>query len=116
MTKTLKMECSRCAVANTCPERGISPKILNNVQLSCRIIGGYGKVPIDASVLSDESKALMEKNGPCLTVAEVPIGDDLNLIEWKVIKIFSPPVSHERETTHVVFVSDLQPKSYRDKD
>jgi hypothetical protein len=62
----------------------------------CQIIGGYSKTPVRPGILTDESLARSQKDGPCLSIAELPVlkGD---LIEIEVLKIFHHPVLHERE-------------------
>lgn len=108
----LERECAKCAVSATCPSRGSSPLIFNNHRIACRIVGGFGRVPVDRSVLSEESKAVSDKNGPCLTVAEVPRVDDGRIV-FDVVKIFSPPILLDREKQPVTTVSDLSERSHK---
>ena len=62
----LSMTCNRCKVASTCTCNGSSPFVLpSKQQLLCRLIGGYGREPIDPSLLSEESKSMSECDGPC---------------------------------------------------
>lgn len=103
--------CKSCKVAKYCPSKGASPLDHKGVSLGCRIIGGYGRVPVDERILSEESKILTKKNGNCLTIAEIPkiVNDS---VAYEVTKIFSPPVKHERETS--TFIPGLiTPKSYK---
>jgi len=96
----LSVECVNCRVSSHCPKSGSSPLVLPSGQMMlCRLIGGYGKKPVDPGVLSEESKKLAVEHGPCLTIAEVPIIDECSGLEtYQITKIFSPPVLHERET------------------
>lgn len=108
----LEMECSRCSVAKNCPRYGTSPITLPKNILRCRIVGGFGRVPIDKAVLSKESAALYEKNGPCLTVAEIPSVDDQGYVLFEVVKIFSPPCLSDRETKVPTMFSNVEPRSH----
>ena len=95
----LKMECKRCLVAKHCPKSGMSPQRLSNgIDVYCRLVGGYGRTPVDEKILSEESKAKAKEHGPCLTIAEIPdvVGKDFI---FRVEKVFHPPVKHARETT-----------------
>lgn len=80
-----------------CPEKGASPLNQGKNRVLCRLVGGYGRTPVDESILSEESKQTVSQNGPCLTIAEVPKTDESGRTVFKVVKIFSPPVLHERE-------------------
>jgi hypothetical protein len=96
---SLPMECSKCRVAGTCPRKGSSPLTLpGNKRALCSILGGYGRTPVDKSILGPESLAESERSGPCLTLAQVPRLDPSSgkLIQ-DLVKIFSPPVLHPRE-------------------
>ncbi len=65
----------------------------------CHIVGGYGRVPVAKSKLGPESLARSEKDGPCLTVAYVPtVDEETGTLQTELVKIFSPPVKHPRET------------------
>jgi hypothetical protein len=58
-------------------------------------------VPADRSILSEESKERADRDGPCLTLAELPVLDlATGEVKYEVLKIFSPPVLHEREKTN----------------
>ena len=95
----LDIECSKCAVSNYCTKKGSSPAYLSNGRkVLCRLVGGYGREPVDKTILSEESKKLANENGPCLTIAEVPVivGND---VFFELEKIFAPAVTHNRETT-----------------
>jgi len=97
----LIVTCNKCKVAKTCPRRGSSPTTIPNTkkQLFCQIIGGYGRDPVDKSRLSANSLLLSERDGPCLTVAQVPTwNEDINAYMMDLVKIFSPPNKHPRET------------------
>lgn len=96
------MECSRCRVATTCPRKGSSPLTMSGgTKMFCNVIGGYSKTPVDKSILSAESLVRYEKDGPCITIAEVPIRNTDGNINTEVVIIFSKPVLHERETTNM---------------
>jgi len=110
----LQLECTKCRVAVNCPERGASPLTLRSgKKVLCSVIGGYGRVPVDKIKLSVESAERAEKDGPCITIAEVPVIDpDSGSLYRKVTKIFHQPILHERETT--TFHQDMvYPKSHR---
>jgi hypothetical protein len=110
----IEMECSKCAVANTCPRRGASPLASDNKSVfKCRIIGGFGREPVDPLILSAESRAIFNRNGPCLTIAEVPILDDQKTVTYEVTKIFSPPNLSAREENPIITSSDLEVRSYK---
>ncbi|OPZ34895.1 MAG: hypothetical protein BWY99_02399 [Synergistetes bacterium ADurb.BinA166] len=87
-------------MANTCPRKGSSPLSLpGNKRALCSILGGYGRTPVDRSVLSEESAARSDADGPCLTIAVVPrLDGPSGALVHDTVKIFSPPVLHERET------------------
>lgn len=66
----------------------------------CDLIGNYGRTPVDQCVLSEESKALAAKWGPCLTLVGIPTLDPgSGKVTLELTKIFSQPVLHEREKT-----------------
>jgi hypothetical protein len=63
----------------------------------CKIIGGYGRKPVDPAILSPESLSISTP-GSCLTIAYIPVVDkETGQIIMKLTKIFAPPVLHERE-------------------
>lgn len=97
MPNSLPMECSRCKVASTCPRAGSSPLVYGTRKSVCHLVGGYGRVPIDPSVLSPESAGRSKEDGPCLTVAHVPVILD-GVVTVDVVTVFNHPVLHERET------------------
>lgn len=93
------MECPDCKIAAHCPKFGSSPLIMpSGLSVKCRIIGGYGKQPVDPTILSEESKALVAQHGPCLTIVEVPeLDEGSGLAVHQVVKVFAPAVFHDRE-------------------
>jgi hypothetical protein len=97
----LKMTCDKCKVASTCPRNGQSPfqpHILKK-PVYCQILGGYGRNPVNPRILSASSLARMQKDGPCLTLAEIPYLDAVtNTLRTEVVSVFSQPVRHPRET------------------
>jgi hypothetical protein len=108
----LEMTCDRCSVAQTCPKNGASPLFLSGGKRAhCRIVGGYGRTPVDPEILSSESRQRAEKDGPCLTIAEVPALED-GIVVHEVVKIFSPPVLSERERPTAVLGGQLNPKGF----
>lgn len=114
MNQVLKMNCDRCAVSPYCPEKGRSPLFLSRGFVQCHIIGGYGREPVDSSILSEETRKEALRNGGCLTIAEVPFYDDVaEHVERRIVKVFSPPVKHPRERTSVPKGSDLYPSSHK---
>lgn len=111
---SLNMVCTSCKVANTCPKKGSSPLILpNKRQVMCRILGGYGRKPVDLTKLSSESKAIIERDGPCLTIAEVPAFDTSSgHVYFNTVKIFSEPILHSREKL-APRIQMMYPQSYK---
>jgi hypothetical protein len=96
----LPMECSKCRVSATCPRNGSSPALTRaGKKVLCNIIGGYGRTPVDVEILSAESLGRSRRDGPCMTIAEVPVLEDDSIV-MTVTTIFSPPVLHERESTN----------------
>lgn len=99
MPNILVMECLNCKVSEHCSSRGSSPLMFKGAKVLCRLIGGYGKKPVDLSILSEESKKLVSEYRECLTIAEVPIIDECSgMMTYQIVKIFAPPVLHGRET------------------
>ncbi len=99
---SLPMHCSRCKVSQTCPRRGSSPLLLGKGKrpLLCSIVGGYAHRPVDKSSLSKASLGRSEKDGPCLTLADVPTVDpDSGHVYFETTKIFHDPILHPRQTT-----------------
>jgi len=78
----------------------------------CHLVGGYGRDPIDQDILSEESRKAYLRDGTALTIAEVPSLDESGYVDRKIVKIFSPPVKHEREKTSVPKGSDMYPSSH----
>lgn len=109
----LHVQCSACRVAPTCPRNGSSPHLLQGgTKVFCRIVGGYGREPVDRSILSEESAARSDRDGPCMTFAEVPTVDpDSGHLVMQLTKVFHQPVRHERETTNLM-QDMLYPKSH----
>jgi len=107
----LDMECRRCRVSSTCPKVGQSPLKVGSKVFMCRIIGGYGRTPADPSILSEESAARAAKDGPCLTLAEVPTVDEDGTLVFVVERIFSQPILHDREKTDLR-MDIMYPKSH----
>lgn len=68
--------------------------------MKCRLVNGYGRTPVDSSILSEESLKIAQNQGPCLTIAEVPSFDEEGDFFYEITKIFSPPILHERETVN----------------
>ena len=65
--------------------------------MSCKLVGGYGREPMDPAKLSEASRTRASKDGPCLTIAHVPTVVD-GTAEYQLVTVFSPPVLHSRET------------------
>jgi hypothetical protein len=108
---SLEMTCNRCLVAQTCPKSGSSPLFFSSGKRAhCRILGGYGRQPVDEAILSAESLVRSKKDGPCLTLAEVPVLDD-GMVTWEITKVFSPPIVNERERPTAILGGQLNPKN-----
>ena len=92
------MTCDRCKVASYCSKNGSSPVHVKGGFVRCRIIGGYGKKPVDLKKLSKESLEQIKDDRICLTIAEVPeLDKSSGFFTFKIVKIFNPPILHERE-------------------
>jgi hypothetical protein len=76
----------------------------------CRLLGGYGRVPVDTHILSAESLVKANRDGNCITIAEVPFLDpDTKKIAFEMVKVFAPAVKHPRETASPI--DHLAPQS-----
>lgn len=107
----LEMTCERCAVAEKCPKKGASPTLTQGGKRAlCRILGGYGRVPVDPAVLSADSLVRSKKDGPCLTLAEVPALEDGQVV-WELTKVFSHPVIGAREKPDAILGDHLLAKA-----
>lgn len=108
----LQMHCTKCKVAPTCPRNGSSPLTLQSgKQVLCRIVGGYGRTAIDESRMSNETRETARRDGPCLTVAEVPtIDEPSGKLHFEVVKVWAHPIKHAREST-TVMLDRLVPRS-----
>jgi hypothetical protein len=107
----LEMTCDRCAVATTCPKRGASPLFYGGgKRVHCRILGGYGRQPVDKEILSSESLERYGKDGPCLTLADIPVLED-GQVSWETVKIFHQAVLGDRERPTAILGGQLNPKS-----
>ncbi len=96
----LEMICDRCAVAKSCSKFGSSPLIYLKKRYVCLIIGGYGKTPVDESILSETSLKLSKRSGPCLTLAYIPEVQE-ETVNTVLTKIFSPPIISDHEKTNI---------------
>lgn len=83
-------------------------------RIFCQLIGGYGRIPVEKSILSPESAQKAESDGPCLTIAEVPVVDEATgLFHSELVKVFHPAVLHERE--NISFSQRLlYPKAFKE--
>ena len=98
LPQTLEMTCDKCKVAETCPAKGASPLLIGGkMAAKCQLVGGYGRNPVDRDVLGVEARVASDRDGPCLTLAQVPRVEDGHLVR-ELIKVFSKPVRHGRET------------------
>ena len=110
--KPLEMTCESCKISATCYKKGSSPLNVQGRLIKCRILNGYSKIEVDDSKLSDTSKELKMKNGPCLSIAEVPTLVESGHMVFEVVKIFHHPILHPREKT--TFIADMMyPKSHK---
>jgi len=78
----------------------------------CQLLNGYGRLPVDPSVLSPESRKASERDGPCLTLAYVPVLDENDRPVHVLTKVFSPPVLHGRESVPWN-IEGMYPKSHK---
>jgi hypothetical protein len=76
------------------------------------LIGGYGRMPLDEAAMSEETKKIRDRDGPCLTIAEVPTLDpNTGITHYETIKIFHKPILHPREKTSEM-LDRMYPKSH----
>lgn len=92
----LNIECEKCQVSKNCEKNGSSPLEYDGKKYYCKLVGGYGRKPVDETILSEESLKKMKESGPCLTIVEIPIVED-EILTYKAHKIFSEAVLHPRE-------------------
>lgn len=112
----LQVRCSVCKVATTCPANGSSPLLLRSSRLPlfCQIVGGYATSPVPRDALSEASKAISDKDGPCLTLVEVPRFDaDSGKAYFEKVKVFHHPIQGPRSTTRQPTTDSLFPSSYK---
>jgi len=97
----LTLHCSKCKISGTCPRQGSSPLRRGEkaLPLFCRIIGGYATAPIDPERLSGEGKARAAKDGPCMSIAEVPTVEPSGHIHFEMVRVFHHAIVHPRSTT-----------------
>lgn len=110
----LEVTCQSCKVASFCPSKGSSPLLrAGKLVARCRLVGGYGRVPVRPEALSQESLEVAQQNGMCLTIAEVPslLGD--GRVTYDTVKIFAPPSLHPREVKPVAPVDVTIPRSHK---
>lgn len=80
----------------------------------CRVVGGYSRDPVDASALSPESAERAAKDGPCLSLAEVPrLDKDSGHTYYETVKVFHQPMRHPRETPTVRLLDSMLSSSHR---
>lgn len=112
----LMLHCSKCKVSGTCPRAGSSPLQppagTREKPLFCRIVGGYAQEPVDRLILSEALAARSDKDGPCLTLAEVPTREPSGHVHFELVKVFHHPIVHPRSTTTHVLDS-MFPRSHR---
>jgi hypothetical protein len=100
---TIDVDCNRCKLAGQCPKRGSSPVVFKNRKVFCKILGGYGRSPIDEEVLSDSSKEVSLTSGRCLTLVSIPFLDKASgTVCTELIKVFHQPILHAREKTTTI--------------
>ena len=107
----LEVECNKCLVSKTCPHYGSSPSGTGKNRVLCRLIGGYGRTPIPPNSLSKTSLERSLKDGPCLTIAEIPYIEN-GVVGTRIAKIFSKPVLHPREASGIN-PREANPRSYQ---
>jgi hypothetical protein len=98
----LKRSCDKCEVSIYCPKKGSSPQTVGKgTPIYCEIYGGFSKKPVPVEKLSDNSKAISEKNGRCFSIANVPVVID-GIVSFELCKIFHPPIFHKREKSGLI--------------
>lgn len=111
----LEIHCDRCRVSEFCEKKGAAPLRYQNKDIPCRIIGGYGRKSIPVEKLSENSKKMAVKNGPCLTLAEVPyIDEGSGTLAYHIVKVFSPPNLHPREKATGIY-DMMYPQTFNPK-
>lgn len=110
----LDMVCSKCKIAECCPKKGSSPLVIPGKKPEmCQLVNGYGRDPISDDKLSEESKQLVDKQGRCLSIAEIPVLDEhTGKIYREIVKIFHQPILHPREKTNWQ-LDMIYPRSHR---
>ncbi len=78
----------------------------------CRVVGGYGLGPVDRSILSEEMKERADRDGPCLTLAEVPTREPSGHVHYELVKVFHQQIVHPRSTT-TECLDAMFPRSHR---
>ncbi len=76
------------------------------------MIGGYATGPVDPERLSEEGKARAIKDGPCLSIAEVPTVEPSGHVHFETVTVFHHPIVHPRSTTTHVMDSTF-PRSHK---
>jgi hypothetical protein len=111
----MELTCDKCALSPTCPKKGASPLITNNGKtIKCQLIGNYGAQPVEVGILSAESKARMEKDGPCTSYVEVPnYNQDAQKLVFETVIVFHPPIMHERARPQVDVMNRPYRRSYK---
>lgn len=113
---SLQLRCSSCKIATACPDRGASPLVLRGGRTAvlCKVVGGYSRDPIDVASLSPESQERASKDGPCLSLAEVPrVDKDSGHVYYETVKVFHHPIRHPREKSTVRLMDSMLPSSYK---
>jgi hypothetical protein len=107
----MNVTCNKCRVSKWCPKKGFSPTKYEGETFMCKLIGNYGRNPIDRNHISDESLVSYEKNGPCLTLMNSWEFHDGTMFPI-ILKVWSPPILSPRETKPFD-VNQLTPRSHR---
>lgn len=109
----MNLTCDKCPLSSTCPRVGSSPLVTKGKKVvKCELIGNYGNKPVDREILSDASKALCEKNGPCTSYVEVPFEDEHSgLVAKETVIVFHQPIVHPRDK--LVSSLDIMNLQYR---
>lgn len=105
----LDLICKSCKIANYCPDRGVSPLKFNQHLIPCQVVGGFGRVEIPRSKISQKSLPLYEKHGKCVSFVLIPMVDEVGNLQTELKKVFHPPVLHPREKSEINFKDAYDP-------
>jgi len=81
----------------------------------CRIVGGYATEPVSPDILSEAGRARAAKDGPCMSIAEVPTMEPSGHVHHETVMVFHHPIIHPRAHTPYRMDSMLEQSHSRDR-